>query len=96
MRHFAADAYDLEGHLTDEALKQWEEDASAAGDAATMLIAGIAQGETKVEGMTPDEIEATWPTVMDSSSGEEIAAMTIEEAQAEADTWGSPWTEVEE
>lgn len=88
-----SDAYDSDGHLADEALAAWARAALAAGDAATWLIALIAQGEDPADGMTAEEIEECWPTLTDSSSGEEIASLTAESAQVIADTWGSPWRE---
>lgn len=80
--------------MTDEQYEAWEDAAAAAGDAATMLIAGIARGcpHRGLADMSPSEIEDNWPTVTDSSSGEEIYALLRhpDRARAVADSWGDP------
>ena len=80
--------------MTDEDLEAWEDAAAAAGDAATMLIAGIARGMPArgLAGMSPAEIEAEWPTVTDSSSGQEIFYLVRapHRARKMAEAWGDP------
>jgi hypothetical protein len=76
-------------------LESWEDAAAQAGDAATMLIAGIARGcpARGLLGMTAEDVEREWPTVTDSSSGDEIVALLRSPAQALAiaESWGSPY-----
>ena len=83
--------------MSKEDLEAWEDAAAAAGDAATMLIAGIARGGPArgLNSMTAKEIEENWPRVLEGSSGEEIAALVRDPARAMAiaDSWGDPYPE---
>lgn len=97
--HMGGDRYyvgsDVDPEVTDEYLEAWEDAAAQAGDADTMLIAGIARGQLApgLGDMSPEEIEANWPTVPD---GEEIARLRDHGwllAARIAETWGSPWPE---
>lgn len=97
--HWVRDMNADEHEMADEDLAAWSRAAERAGDAATMLIADIARGKADyLDGLSAADIEESWPTVTDSSSGDEILNLARHgwrPAERIASTWGSPWPEDE-